>query len=1781
MTEQPADNFFISYSRVNYEFAVKLAKDLKSGGFSTWIDQSDIPSGSRWNNEVEKALRECRAFIVILSHASIESGNVMDEIGFAVVNQKNIIPILLEKVEIPIRLRNLAYVNFANKSYEAGLDELVKRLNQNSNAQGTTQAGNVKQESKEKKGNVTQFSSARSKSIEGLEISYRRLTYKVRVVAESKLNVRSGPDFSSLLVTQLNKNDVLEVLDEQEDKSGNLWACVGPNQWIVMQDDTAVKIPDGQNMNTQNPQGFDLKDFTTASSAGVAIGSEAIGSDVVGGGGAHSDFTNANEQPEKIDRYEIKSEIGRGGRELRNPYVGPRTFQADERDRFFGREREARELLALVEKEHLVLFYAQSGAGKSSLVNTSLIPDLQSKGYNVLPISRVSGDAPAGIEVSNIYVYNLLRSLEVHDTDPAALASQSLARFLADLASSSESDASTVVRRVLIVDQFEELFSTHAESWANREDFFSQLAQAMKADPQLWVVLVMREDYIASLDPYAQLVANRFQARYSMQRLGREAALQAIRGPVQGIRPYEEGAAEKLVSDLSVIQVQKPDGSLERQLGQYVEPIQLQVVCYSLWNNLSPEGTQITARAIQEVGDVYQSLGRYYDLRVREVAERMNVKESLIRTWFERQLITAGGIRNAVLMEPEKSGGLDNKAIQALQGDLVRVENRGGATWYELTHDRLVEPILESNRRWFDQSVSPLQRQAALWNEQNRSDSWLLTGQALVEVETGANEHLGELTDVERDFLEASRKLQARTKADSSIFSRGLKIVGDALGSRNQQPDMTNLSGIKLEATGTVQDAPVSASSSEKVVAESNTTTPVVEESEADRAIRMQAAIAANILANNRSQAVFNDKAQGEDQLGIKDEVEALAETLLLRDVEPPVSVGVMGGWGSGKSFAMYLIHQYVQSTRAKKVDKGWADGIENDPKIPAFVGHVYQINFNAWTYAKSNLWASLMDTIFSCLNRQMQLERLLAHRKFSPGAEPPTKAHIKDSMLAGGDEFKKIYSDNIQIDQDKDLEKWRKNLAHWSQHLLKGTLLWNVMRGQQVETLEKLKDTEEQLNQLKARREQFEKERPLNEITTKSLTDETARKAYFQSIKSFMLAFLSDQLSATAKAELKQQDVKEEDVQKFLAVAKGLSGGVNTLVNAFRHSKIYLIWTIIFLALFFAVPFLWDQYALEFVQLRIARLLSLFFTLLPTITVILPWIKKSLDASLEARKILEGAYATQQAKHAEKIANATDKPTPQKISELQTDISNGSLAAYDALIGLLEAQAEEQRQKIGPSAKYSNLMEFVQSRLDAATYENQLGLMHQVRQDIDELTYSLVDGASPEFFPRGKPRVILYIDDLDRCPPSRVVEVLEAVQLLLNTKLFIVILGLDTRYVTRALEKEYKEILQHEGDPSGLDYIEKIIQIPYRVRSIEADNLRKYIEKQMDIEKVIEQLKTADTSPAQPQQESMQPDLPTQSQPADKIKPSPEHVVAEPIQQTADMEKDSPGKPVLELPVEPGMQRSESPVETKLHEPQLSDAPIKPEQVAPVEPGVQASVQPVELTAPVSEQSEITKQPEPPVETKPKIELPPIELPAAVIQFKQEDLEDLAACCQKIALTPRTIKRLINVFKLMKIFWFRADKNAGIAERDRPRPVKQAAMSLLALSSAYPEVMREVFVHLETLYRQGQEQTELFTALNTIILPPGSTHDLASQLKKYKADIVGLKAIRGAGQDKFGQLTLDDLKLSTFNIVRSFSFVGDPVYWTDGEDDTPRSKALESEEKVSAPRKASKKKGN
>jgi TIR domain/Domain of Unknown Function (DUF1080) len=131
MAPEKQRHTFISYSRINKEFAVKLAKELKSAGFPVWLDQLDIPAGARWDDEIEKALRECGIFMTILTPASIASENAKDEIGYAIDHGKRIFPVLLQECEIPLRLRRFQYVDFTSMNYDQGVraaKELLAKL---------------------------------------------------------------------------------------------------------------------------------------------------------------------------------------------------------------------------------------------------------------------------------------------------------------------------------------------------------------------------------------------------------------------------------------------------------------------------------------------------------------------------------------------------------------------------------------------------------------------------------------------------------------------------------------------------------------------------------------------------------------------------------------------------------------------------------------------------------------------------------------------------------------------------------------------------------------------------------------------------------------------------------------------------------------------------------------------------------------------------------------------------------------------------------------------------------------------------------------------------------------------------------------------------------------------------------------------------------------------------------------------------------------------------------------------------------------------------------------------------------------------------------------------------------------------------------------------------------------------------------------------------------------------------------------------------------------------
>ena len=86
---------------------------------------------------------------------------------------------------------------------------------------------------------------------------------------------------------------------------------------------------------------------------------------------------------------------------------------------------------------------------------------------------------------------------------------------------------------------------------------------------------------------------------------------------------------------------------------------------------------------------------------------------------------------------------------------------------------------------------------------------------------------------------------------------------------------------------------------------------------------------------------------------------ETLTALVAARAVEPPLSVGLFGAWGSGKSFLIRQIQRQVRELARRS---------RSSPN-PAHYAHVRNIEFNAWHYAEADVLSSLVDHVFNRLD--------------------------------------------------------------------------------------------------------------------------------------------------------------------------------------------------------------------------------------------------------------------------------------------------------------------------------------------------------------------------------------------------------------------------------------------------------------------------------------------------------------------------------------------------------------------------------------------------------------------------------------------------------------------------------------------------------------------------------------------------------------------------------------------------------------------------------------------
>jgi hypothetical protein len=256
------------------------------------------------------------------------------------------------------------------------------------------------------------------------------------------------------------------------------------------------------------------------------------------------------------------------------------------------------------------------------------------------------------------------------------------------------------VLRVVLLDQFEELFTFAPERWQERAALLRQLAEALERDRLLRIVLVMRREFVAQLETYAPLLPQGLRTRFALELLGPKAAQEAIEGPLARTdRKIEPEASQRLVQELRTITVRGAGGEDIETIDPSIEPVGLQVACVKLWDDLPPDVHTITPAHIETYGDVDKALKQFYEAALNAAATRTGVSEDRLRLWVDRYLITPGGTRGMVYRGPESTGreewAIPNAAVDVLGGmGLIRAEARpGGEHWYELTHDRFVAPI--------------------------------------------------------------------------------------------------------------------------------------------------------------------------------------------------------------------------------------------------------------------------------------------------------------------------------------------------------------------------------------------------------------------------------------------------------------------------------------------------------------------------------------------------------------------------------------------------------------------------------------------------------------------------------------------------------------------------------------------------------------------------------------------------------------------------------------------------------------------------------------------------------------------------------------------------------------------------------------------------------------------------------------------------------------------------------------------------------------------------------
>src|SRR6266571_3650147 len=110
------DHVFISYKHDDGDFAEILINRIEKAGFNTWVDNDKLHAGEDWRREIDQAIMDSFALVVIMTPEARGSEYVTYEWAFAWGAGVKVIPVLYKDTKLHPRLESLQYLDFSNRT---------------------------------------------------------------------------------------------------------------------------------------------------------------------------------------------------------------------------------------------------------------------------------------------------------------------------------------------------------------------------------------------------------------------------------------------------------------------------------------------------------------------------------------------------------------------------------------------------------------------------------------------------------------------------------------------------------------------------------------------------------------------------------------------------------------------------------------------------------------------------------------------------------------------------------------------------------------------------------------------------------------------------------------------------------------------------------------------------------------------------------------------------------------------------------------------------------------------------------------------------------------------------------------------------------------------------------------------------------------------------------------------------------------------------------------------------------------------------------------------------------------------------------------------------------------------------------------------------------------------------------------------------------------------------------------------------------------------------------